>query len=149
MRRTVRVLGITGALASTLALTACDKPVPLITVQSGSTSMTITPSNYAFDATHDRTSQIDLGEITARSGGTVLIDVPRQVVGRGWAVNAISLDSKHTVLGGSGVIVDSHTYRVAAQSNNGNPFIVQVLQLRDGKPDSSVWSFLVKVSDAA
>lgn len=149
MRRTVRVLGITGALASTLALAACDKPVPEITVQSGATAMTVTPTNYSFDASHSRTSQLNLNEITARSGGTVLIDVPRQVVGRGWAVNAISLDAKHTVVGGSGAIRDSHSYRVAAQSNNGNPFIVQVLQLRDGKPDGSVWSFLVKVSDSA
>jgi hypothetical protein len=146
--RTTRVLGIAGALASTAVLAACSKPVPLITVQSGSFSTTVTPSTYAFDATHTRTSGLTLPEVSARGGGSVLIDVPREVVNHGWEITAFALDSAHTAVGNSGPILNSHSYRVVAGANSGNPFIVQVLQLSHGKPDGSVWSFLVKVSSA-
>jgi hypothetical protein len=37
--------------------------------------------------------------------------------------------------------------RVTASTNNGNPFIIQVAQLRTGEPDGSRWSFLVKVGN--
>jgi hypothetical protein len=145
MRRAVTVLGV---LACASVLASCQKPVPDVTVQSGAFSTTITPSTYAFNATHIRSTRPDLPEVSTRPGATVLVDVPQAVVHRGWALTAISLDSAHTVVGRSGPITDSHSYRVAAESNNGNPFIVQVVQLRAGKPDGSVWSFLVKVTNA-
>jgi len=148
MRRIVRTLAIGVALASTLTLTACDKPAPKLTLQTGAFSTTVGPTTYAFDSTHLRTYSVSLPEVTAKTDATVLIDVPRKVAHNGWAVTAISLNAKHTVLGDSGEIKNQHSYRVAAQSNNGSPFIVRVSQLRNGKADGSVWGFLVKVSDA-
>jgi hypothetical protein len=139
MRRHVRVLAIGGALAGSVLLAGCDKPTPKLTVQEGSFSTTISPSTYCFDAAHCRPS--DNGP-----DGRILVDVPRDVLHRGWSVTALSLDGAKA-LGGSGAIHDSHSYRVAASTNNGNPFIVQVAQLRKGKPDGSRWSFLVMVSD--
>jgi hypothetical protein len=147
MRRPVRALAVAGALTSTVVLAACDKPTPKITVQRGSFSTTISPSSYCFDPTHCRpSSKIDLPVIDARADDRVLVDVPRALVHRGWAVAALSLDGAKA-LGGSGAITDSHSYRVAANVNDGNPFIVQVAQLRHGKPDGSKWSFLVKITD--
>jgi hypothetical protein len=144
MRRVVAV-AITAAAVTLLA--ACQRPVPKITIQSGSVSNTVAPSTYVFDSSHERKSALDLPAITARPGATVLVDVPREVVGKGWSVAALSLDGTKA-LGNSGAITDSHSYRVAAESNNGNPFVVQVVQLNHGHPDGSVWSFVVKVSQS-
>jgi hypothetical protein len=71
--------------------------------------------------------------------------VPRQVQSRGWQAQALTLDGSK-VLGASGAIQSSHSYRVPSATNSGNAFIVQVDELRGGKPDGGVWSFLIKVS---
>ncbi len=147
MPRLVRVLAVAGTLTGSVLLAGCDKPAPKVTVQTGSFSTTIEPSTYCFDAGHCRSSaRIDLPVVAAKPDDRVLVDVPRDLVGRGWSVTALSLDGAKA-LGGSGPIHTSHSFRVAVSTNNGNPFIVQVAQLRKGKPDGSRWSFLVKVSD--
>ena len=149
MLRAVRVIPVAAALVGTTVLAACDKPVPRITVQRGSFSTTIGPSTYCFDPKHCRASdRIDLPIVNARADDTVLVDVPRTLVGRGWAVAALSLDGAKA-LGGSGAIAHQHSYRVAASSNSGDPFVVQVVELRKGKPDGSKWNFLVKIVDDA
>ena len=147
MRRHVRVLAVGGALASAFLLAACDKPVPKVTVQEGSFSTTITPSTYCFDAQHCHgASRLDLPVVSAGPDDRILVDVPRDLVHKGWSVVALSLDGQKS-FGGSGTIRDSHSFRVAASTNNGNPFIVQVNQLSHGKADGSKWSFLVRVSN--
>ncbi|MDT4914746.1 MAG: hypothetical protein QOC66_3874 [Pseudonocardiales bacterium] len=147
MRRHVRSLGIAGALTASMLLAGCDKPVPKVTVQRGAFSTTITPSTYCFDSVHCRTaSGLDFPVIDAGLDERIMVDVPRDLLGKGWSVTALTLDGTKP-LGSSGTIHDSHSYRVAANTNNGNPFVVQVAQLRKGKPDGSKWSFLVKVSD--
>jgi hypothetical protein len=147
MRRPVRILAVTGALAGTAVLAGCDKPLPKITVQRGSFSTTISPSTYCFDAKHCHTDKLDLPLVSARPDDTVLVDVPRTMASRGWSVSALSLDGTKS-LGGS-AIEDQHSYRVAASANNGQPFIVQVQQLRHGQPDGSKWSFVVKITNNA
>ena len=147
MRRTTRAAVLGVVLAGTLLLAGCQKPAPQLTVQTGSFSTTVSPTSYAFDATHVRTYAYSLPVVTAKTDGSVLIDVPREVVGNGWAVNAISVAAKPVSVGSSGPITDRHTYRVAAQTNNGNPFIVQIVQLHGTKADGSVWSFLVRIDD--
>ena len=147
MPRIARALAVAGALTGSALLAGCDKPAPKVTVQTGAFSTTIEPSTYCFDAKHCRSSaRIDLPVIDAKPDDRVLVDVPRDLVGRGWSVTALTLDGAKA-LGGSGAIHSSHSFRVAANTNNGNPFIVQVAQLRHGQPDGSRWSFLVKVSD--
>jgi hypothetical protein len=148
MRRPVRALAVAGALASTAVLAGCDKPVPKITVQRGSFSTTITPSTYCFDTEHCRAQRLQLPAVSARPDDTVLIDVPRTIADRGWSATAISLSTLHAI-GGATVVQDRHSTRVAASVNDGAPFIVQVQQLRHGKPDGSKWSFLVKITDNA
>jgi Protein of unknown function (DUF2771) len=148
MRRHVRALAVAGALASAAGLAGCDKPVPKITVQTGAFATTITPSTYCFDVAHCRPStHIDLPVVSARPDDTVLVDVPREVVDHGWAVDALSLDGSKSLSGGAIPVRDRHSYRVAANANDGSPFIVQITQLRGGRPDASRWSFLVRVSD--
>ncbi len=145
--RPARTLGVGAAVASALLLTGCDKPVPKITVQAGSFSTTITPTTYCFDVGHCRAStSIDLPVVDTGADDKVLVDVPSAVADRGWSSTALTLDGKKN-LGGSGPIHNSHSYRIAANANDGAPFIVAVQQLRKGKPDGSRWSFLVKTSE--
>lgn len=146
MPRPARVVAVAaaGVLAGGL-LAGCSKPVPKITVLGGGKVVNITPSTYCFDAAHCRTASLDLPAFTVAADDKVMIDVPEQVVHRGWIVDALSLNGSK-VLGSSGVISDVHSYRVPSGTNNGSPFIVEVDQLRHGKPDGSRWSFLVQVS---
>jgi hypothetical protein len=147
MPRSRRVAATVAGLAAIGSLlSACDKPAPKVTVLGGGKVVTITPSNYCFDSEHCRTSPLDLPSFTVGSDDKVMIDVPRQVADRGWQVQALSLKDIKTVLGSSGPIADSHSYRVASNVGNGEPFIVQVAELSGGNPDGSAWSFVVKVS---
>src|SRR5581483_951635 len=134
-----RVLGCgLTALACLLLLSACTKPAPKVTVQTGAFSTTITPSSYCFDAAHCHRYALQLPEVTAKPDATVLIDVPRAVVHNGWRVTALAVPDL-TKVGSPATVKDSHSFRVAASTNNGNPFIVQVAQLRHGTPDGSRW----------
>ncbi|MCU1655600.1 MAG: hypothetical protein JWO57_256 [Pseudonocardiales bacterium] len=147
MPRPIRaVAAAAGAVAAAALLTGCTKPTPKISVLGGGKVVTITPSTYCFDSQHCRpTTTLDLPTLTVAADDKVLIDVPRDVVSRGWQAQALSLDGKQQ-LGSSGPINDSHSYRVPSGVANGGAFIVQVDELERGTPDGSKWSFLVKVS---
>lgn len=137
---------VAGAAAIGALLTACQKPTPQVTVLGGGKVVTISPSTYCFDASHCRAGKLELPTLTLGPDDKVMIDVPKNVVDRGWQVEALSLADITKVLGGSGPISDSHSFRVASNTANGDPFVVRVDELHKGKPDGSAWSFLVKVS---
>jgi hypothetical protein len=139
-------VAVAGAAAATSLLTACQKPLPEVTVLGGGTVVRITPSTYCFGTDQCRKSALDLPTVTLGADDKAMIDVPSKVKSRGWQVQALSLQDITKVLGASGAIEDSHSYRVASNIANGDPFVVRVDELRDGKPDGSTWSFVVKVS---
>ena len=144
--RGARLIGAALAVSGAFVLSGCEKPLPNITVQDGAHATTVTPSTYCFDATHCRSStHLDLPVITASVDDKILVDVPRDLVDKGWAVQAVSLDGKKA-FAVSPIIRDSHSYRVASNVAAGRNFIVQVRQLQGGQVDASRWSFLVKVS---
>jgi hypothetical protein len=147
MRRLARfVVAALAVVAAVGLLSACDRPTPKITVLGGGKVVTITPSTYCFDAAHCRSASTpDIPALTVAADAKVMIDVPRSVAHNGWQAKALSLDGK-TVLGSSGTISDSHSYKVPSGVAGGNAFIVQVNELRNGKADAGIWSFLVKVS---
>jgi hypothetical protein len=103
-------------------LTACEKPLPQITVVGAGRVVTVPADDK------------------------VLVDVPRAVKSRGWQVRALSLTDNGQQIGSSGPITDSHSYKVTSGVGSGAPFIVEVDQLRNGQADGSKWSFLVSVS---
>lgn len=135
-----------GVLAAAGLLTACDKPAPKVTVLGGGKVVTISPSTYCWDSTHCPTSaKPDLPALTVAADSKVLIDVPHTIQTHGWQARALSLDGSKQ-LGTSGAITDSHSYKVPSGVAGGDAFIVQVNELRHGRPDGGTWSFLVKVS---
>jgi len=144
MPRPAAVL-VAAGLATTV-LAGCTKPAPKITVLGGGKVVTIAPSTYCFDVAHCRHSaRIDLPSFSTAADEKVLIDVPKEVVRRGWIVSALTLNGTKQ-LATSGPIRNSHTYRVPSGVNSGNPFIVQVNELHGSAANGSVWSFVVQVS---
>jgi hypothetical protein len=147
MPRFRRLLAVAvGALAVAGLLTACQKPAPEVSVLGGGTVIRITPSTYCFDTSHCRKQVLDLPTVTLGADAKALIDVPHTVKSNGWQVQALSLQDITKVLGASGPITDSHSYRFASNAADGSPFLVRVDELDGGKPDGSTWSFVVKVS---
>lgn len=128
-------------------LTACEKPLPQITVVGAGRVVTVAPSAYCFDANSCRKPGASgLPVVTVPADDKVLVDVPRAVKSRGWQVRALSLTDNGQQIGSSGPITDSHSYKVTSGVGSGAPFIVEVDQLRNGQADGSKWSFLVSVS---
>lgn len=145
-RRAVPVAA--GIAAAATLLTACQKPAPKVTVLGGGKVVNLSASSYCFDAKHCRAPGLrDLPVLSVAADDKVLIDVPRQVAGRGWQVRALDLPSGgQKALGTSPTMKGNHTYKVASGAASGDPFIVEVDQLAKGKPDGSKWSFIVRVS---
>lgn len=133
--------------AATGVLTACEKPLPQITVVGAGRVITVAPSSYCFDANRCRKPGTKgLAVVTVPADDKILVDVPRAVKSRGWQVQALSLTDNGQQIGSSGPITDSHSYKVTSGVGGGSPFIVEVDQLRNGQADGSKWSFLVSVS---
>jgi hypothetical protein len=147
LSRPVRVAALVAGLVAVAALlTGCSKPVPKITVLATKTVYTVSPLKYCgFDRSHCRTGSAHFPVVTAGVDDKILIDVPAQVVHKGWAINAVTLDGTKS-LGTTAAITNSHSYPFPSDENSGNPYIVQVQELHSGKPDGSVWSFVVQVS---
>ena len=71
---------------TTVCPPTCQKPVPELTVLSGSTTVRLSPQTYCFDASHCRFPKSRVDTIRARPGASLLVDVPRDVAGRAWSV---------------------------------------------------------------
>lgn len=139
-----RILAGLGIAVGVVVLAACDKPTPTITAQSGSTSVIVEASTYCHSDDKCQHHSVDVPTLTVAPDATVLIDVPKKLVDNGWGVVALKLEDK-TSIGNSGAITDSHSYRLSSGINNGDPFIVQVVQLDGSKVDGSLWTFVVTV----
>jgi hypothetical protein len=126
-----RVLGTAAGLAlAASALTSCQKPVPELTVLSGSATTQVSPQTYCFDTAHCRFPKSDVRRVSARPGSTLLIDVPRSVAAESW--NAVSAVQKSngtfaTIKGAnyqSGTVRDSHSARVDVPYGVGSYYLV-------------------------
>jgi hypothetical protein len=138
---------LAAAAAATGVLTACEKPLPQVTVVGAGRVVTVAPSSYCFDTNSCRKPGANrLAVVTVPADEKILVDVPRAVKSRGWQVRALSLTDDGKQIGSSGPITDSHSYKVTSGAGGGAPFIVEVDQLRNGQADGSKWSFLVSVS---
>jgi hypothetical protein len=144
--RSRRLAAAAGVVVAAVSLAACDKPVQSITAQAGSTALTIKPSTYCADGTHCRDFKVEVPVLTVAPDAKVLIDVPKKLVDRGWAINVVDPSTNKSIV--SGAVGDSHSYRLSASINNNAQFVVQVLQLNGTKPDGSLWSFAVRPSGA-
>jgi hypothetical protein len=126
-RRPVRLLaGAVGVAAVVSVLSACDRPLPQISVLSGSTIVRVSPQTYYFDNPQKaRVTSGTVSTISASGGRSLLVDVPKEVADQNWSVTAITLDAagKQTDLDGTG----NYFLKVAAAGGSaGGVWLIQV-----------------------
>lgn len=151
-RRTNRLAAaVLGGAALVATLTACDKPTPKVTFQSGSTSTQAQPQTYCFDLAHCRISTSNsVADLKASAGSTILVDVPRNVATNSWSVTAATVgsDNKYAQLQvdgtSSSTISDHHSTRVAVPFGTGQ-YVLIVKETRSGK-DTATWVARITVT---
>ena len=104
-------------IAATVSLTACTKPLPNVTVLSGSTTVIVSPQTYCADLTHCHTPGKAIPTVHAKAGATLLIDVPRSIADHEWAVasGTITGSQLRAFVGANystGTVRNTHTARV-------------------------------------
>ena len=133
MRRAIaKAVTIAAGLAAVATLTSCDKPVPNVTVLSGSTTIVVSPQAYCPDTTasHCRFAAGSIDRVSAIAGSTLLVDVPREVADTSWSVVSASekADGKFSTIAGanyaSGTITHSHSVRLDVPYGVGSYFLV-------------------------
>ncbi len=128
MHRRLRVAAAVGALAT--AVTACQKPLPELTVLSGSTTTTVQPQTYCFDPAHCHFPKSVVGQVSAQPGSTLLVDVPRAVATQTWGVVSAVRNAKgqfRSIKGAnyrSGNVTNSHTTRVDVPYGVGSYYLI-------------------------
>jgi hypothetical protein len=119
-------------------LTACQKPLPTITVSGDGKSVVVDAANYRFadGPLHEPVKDVGQApELRVRAGSTLLVDVPRTVADNAWVVAAFTLDSagKSHPLTGAGTasaIHDRHTTHLATTPAGVGSYYLQVAEIR-------------------
>jgi hypothetical protein len=149
-RLAVAGVGLTAVAA---LLTACDKPTPSITVFTGSTAIKVNSAKYCFDGNaHTCRTSSAIGQITATSGSTIVVDVPREIANNHWAVTAFVKDTtgKITTIdaSSSSVVTGTHSVRlpVPQASSGGYQLAVQSFT---GNSATGEWDIEVSLSNSA
>lgn len=137
--------------AGAAILTACEKPVPQVTFQSGARSVLVTPSNYCFDAARRASCKGAGGVYTlnAAAGSSINVSVPRTVADQAWIVSADVVDSTGKTQAidgvGSNPIVDNHHARVPVPNIGVDNYLLTVTEFRGTTP-TGVWQVQVNVT---
>jgi hypothetical protein len=148
--RTRAVAMAAALLSATSLLTACDKPLPTITVFSGKTAKTVSAQPKCTVAPTQQCSvdQAKVSELTARGGGQILIDVPEKLADAGWFAAAFSTDSsgKNTPITGAGSqpVTGKHTIalNVPFISGSGGGYLLQIDPI---KPNQLLTTWLMAI----
>jgi hypothetical protein len=80
----VRRLPLAVALLALVAVTACEKPAPQVTVASSGRVINVDASRYCFDKCRDLTARPK--NIRVRGNTVVSFDVPKRVARKGWVL---------------------------------------------------------------
>lgn len=84
-----RVLAAASAAVAALGLTGCEKPLPIVTVQSGTTVEVAEARSWCFgEAPGEKCVQGEQAatELEAKPGQIVSVDVSKEVADRGWVL---------------------------------------------------------------
>ena len=130
------------AAVALVAVTACEKPAPQITVASSGRVVNVDASRYCFAQCRDHATATT--SIRVRGNTTVSIDVPKQVAEKGWIlvlgkdpVSTQPLKTSHYALG-LGLVKDDQA----------EPLPVTIFEFGDGASaqPTGAWkiSFLVR-----
>ncbi|MEP6851833.1 MAG: hypothetical protein ABJA87_04145 [bacterium] len=153
MSRRRRQHAVALALSAVLAvvLTACNRPLPTITVYGDGRSVVVDANAYQLPGGALRTQHQDYADaptISVAAGSELLVDVPRRVATQTWLVAAFTLgaDGKTAPLAGAGsagALTDQHTTRVSTAPAGVGEYYLQVVELR-GTTQSGGWTLRVR-----
>jgi hypothetical protein len=146
LRRKAPIVVALALLAGLLA--ACQKPLPTITVFGDGKSVIIAASQYQFAGAATRTTNGDAHSISVQAGSSLLVDVPRAVAKRAWAVQAYSVDSSNKATyvaeASSPVITDKHSTRVSSSPMGVGTYVLRISEYREN-PNTPTGVWLVQV----
>lgn len=142
------------AVGLATVVTACDKPRPAVTFQSGSRSVVVTPLRYCFEldekTCHTTDGRVDT-TLRAQAGSAINISVPRTVALNAWIATAytVGADGKNTALDGFGsnLVVDEHDSRVFVPTRTGS-YLLAVNEVR-GDTQTGTWTVKIEISNSA
>ncbi len=147
-----RLLAASSALLSAVALTACEKPTPLVTLVSGGEHTYAEANLFCFD----EAETVESGECAERvqgltelrvSGGQqVGIDVGKELVERGWQATltdpASPEDAQRTP------VQDDHWFSFTAPTlQPGGRLLLTVTSLGEGEAATGEWQFALLPTD--
>ncbi len=127
-------------------VTACQKPLPTITVSGDGKSVIVDAARYQFPGGPLHLPITDVGDapsIRVRAGSQLLVDVPRTVADNAWLVAAFTLDSasKSHPLAGAGTataIRDRHTTHLSTAAAGVGSYYLQIAEIR-GASQAGGW----------
>ena len=148
-RRLVAVLGTAAAL---VGLAACERPTPIVTVFSGTTSLYDHSFVYCFEGqdpakepgtpgacrfdTQDRVQKV----LEVQPGDEVLVDVDRELVDTGWFVALRPREGEAQRL----AIQTEHVTSFVPDFNRSPTYILEIRKLespRDDAQPTGLWQF--------
>lgn len=134
MPRSRRFLAaLVGVLAAATVLTACNKPIPQITIQSGSSSVLVGAQTYCFTTdvkTCHFAATAALPTLEAKAGDTILVDVPKNIAESSWQVSSATqqddgtFENLTTDGSSSPVIHNNHSTRLVVPFAAGSYFLI-------------------------
>lgn len=139
-----------GLAATAGLLSACDKPTPQVTFLANNTVTRAAPQTFCLDSTPNSCrNPAPATNIKARSGSTILVDVPRSVAQARWQVSAGTVDQgKFTAIdspGASSGVTSSHSVRVTVPVLTGaGSYVLLVGSVAGGRP--ATWVAQVTVT---
>jgi hypothetical protein len=144
-RKVAAGLGVVGVAG---LLSGCEKPLPKVTIQSGSASEIVSAQPVCVTQGSCNVDGKKAVKFKAASGSTILIDVPRDVARHGWLVKALAKDDtgKLAAIDAAGSVpTKQHTVRLLVPSKQDFDYILQVVPVVP-KADSRTWVVTITTS---
>ena len=137
-----RLLACASAVAALLALSACEKPAPIVTVVSGGESTWTEAALWCFEGQEwpdcaERAEDVE--ELPVRAGETVGIDVDEELAESGWFVE-LSLPGREP----ERPFAPQQGHYFSFQAPNlppGTPLLLTVRSLGEGDTPTGEWRF--------
>jgi hypothetical protein len=140
------------AVGALLALTACEKPTPLVTVVSGGASVYTEASTWCFeDQDPPECSEHEPGtpSLSVRGGETIGIDVDKELAEEGWQI-ALALASAPEEADQPWGEQDGHyfSFELPANIPTDSALLLTVLiPGGEGEEPRGLWQFRLEVED--
>lgn len=141
-----------GTVAVSSVLTACTRPAPYITLQTGSNTFSVSPQVWCFDQNQkncQRNDHYNPRTIHAAAGSTILIDVPAVVASQHWLATAyVDNNGQQQTLdaASSSFVSDRHSTRVQVPQDAAGGSYILAVKSTTGQYATGVWGVVVQVT---